>query len=333
MEIGLLMLSEPGRAQEIARRAEAAGFAHLAFGDTQNIGPEAWGQLLLAAGASSRIRLGTGVTNPVTRDTALLASAALALQVESGGRAFVGIGRGDSALAKIGRRPEPLDAFERYVVDLRAYLSGEKVRRGSAECRIEWFPSELPRVPVEVAATGPRAIELAGRCADGVSFCLGADPDVLARALESVRRAARAAGRDPDALRTGAFVNCVVDDDVAAARDLARGGVSVFARFAGWSQGGEGIEPEAHRAAARGLRATYAMERHAQAAGGRSLADSFLDSFAIVGPAEHAVERLRKLASVGLDSVTIAPGSAGMGWEQGWRSIEAIGRDVIPSVG
>jgi alkanesulfonate monooxygenase SsuD/methylene tetrahydromethanopterin reductase-like flavin-dependent oxidoreductase (luciferase family) len=54
MEIGLLMLSEPGRAQEIARRAEAAGFSHLAIGDTQNIGPEAWGQLLLAAGASSR---------------------------------------------------------------------------------------------------------------------------------------------------------------------------------------------------------------------------------------------------------------------------------------
>ena len=332
MEVGLLMLSEPGRAQEIARRAEAAGFEHLAFGDTQNIGPEAWGQLLLAAGASSRIRLGTGVTNPVTRDAALAASAALALQVESAGRAFVGIGRGDSALAKIGRRPEGMHAFERYVRDLRAYLAGEKVRRGAAECAIEWFPSGLPRVPVEVAATGPRAIELAGRSADGVIFCVGAEPEVLARAIDASRAAARAAGRDPDALHLGAFVNCAVDDDVAAARDLARGGVSVFARFAGWSRAGDRIEPESHRAAARGLRSTYAMERHAQAAGGRGLDDAFLDSFAIVGPAEHAVARLRRLAAIGLHSVTIAPGSAGMGWEQGWRSIEAIGRDVIPRV-
>lgn len=331
MEVGLLMLSEPGRAQEIARRTEAAGFAHLAFGDTQNIGPEAWGQLLLAAGACSRLRLGTGVTNPVTRDAALTASAALALQVESRGRAFVGIGRGDSALAKIGRSPEGLEAFERYVRDLRAYLAGEKVRRGSAECGIEWFPAGLPRVPVEVAATGPRAIEIAGRSADGVVFCLGADPEVLARARDAARKAARGAGRDPDALRIGAFVNCAVDPDVVAARDLARGGVSVFARFAGWSQNADRLEPEAHRAAARGLRETYAMERHAQAAGGRGLDDAFLDAFAIVGPAEHAVERLRRLAAIGLDFVTIAPGSAGMGWEQGWRSIEAIGREVIPA--
>ena len=73
MDVGLLMLSEPGRAQEIARRAETAGFEHLAFGDTQNIGPDAWGQLLLAAGASARIRLGTVVTNPVTRDVAIVA--------------------------------------------------------------------------------------------------------------------------------------------------------------------------------------------------------------------------------------------------------------------
>ncbi len=332
MEIGLLMLSEPGRAQEIARRAEAAGFCHLAFGDTQNIGPEAWGQLLLAAGASSRIRLGTGVTNPVTRDAAVTASAALALQVESGGRAFVGIGRGDSALAKIGRGPERLDAFERYVLELRAYLAGEKVRRGRAECGIEWFPAGLPRVPVDVAATGPRAIALAGRSADGVILCLGADPDVLARAADAARGAARAAGRDPDALRVGAFVNCAVDDDVAAARDLARGGVSVFARFAGWSEEAGRLEPESHRAVARDLRGTYAMERHAQAAGGRGLDDAFLDAFAIVGPAEHAVARLRRLAAVGLDFVTIAPGSAGMGWEQGWASIEAIGREVIPGV-
>jgi hypothetical protein len=74
------------------------------------------------------------------------------------------------------------------------------------------------------------------------------------------------------------------------------------------------------------------MERHARADGGRGLPDDFLDSFAIVGPAVHAAERLRRLARIGLDFVTLAPGSAGMGWEQGWRSIEAIGREVIPSL-
>jgi 5,10-methylenetetrahydromethanopterin reductase len=329
------MLAEPGRARAIAQRAEAAGFAHLAFGDTQNLGPEAWGQLLLAASASSRIRLGTGVTNPVTRDAAVTASAALALQIESEGRAFVGIGRGDSALAKIGRAPERLAAFERYLVDLRGYLAGESVRRGGAASRIEWrVPAGLPRVPLEVAASGPRVIELAARHADAVIFCLGADPEVLGRALDAARRAARAAGRDPGALRFGAFVNCAVDDDTAAARALVRGGVSVFARFGGWSSGGAALQREGARAAAGEVHAAYEMDRHAQAAGrgAQALADDVVDAFAIAGPAEHAVARLERLAQLGLDFVTVAPGSSDMGWEAGWRSIERIGRDVIPAL-
>jgi 5,10-methylenetetrahydromethanopterin reductase len=328
MDVGLLMLGEPGRAREIARRAEAVGFSHLAFGDTQNLGPEAWCQLLLAAGASSRIRLGTGVTNPVTRDAALTASAALALQIESGGRAFCGIGRGDSALAKIGRAPERLAAFERYVADLRGYLAGEAVLRAGTPSRIEWLPAGLPRVPVEVAASGPHVLEIAARAADGVVFCLGADPEVLARALEVFRAAARRAGRDPDALRAGAFVNCAVADDVTEARALARGGVSVFARFAAWSEGDAALHSGSMRAVARAIDSGYEMARHAQAAGAgaRHLDDAFLDAFAIVGPPEHAAARLERLARIGLDFVTVAPGSSDMDWEDGWRSIEAIGR-------
>jgi len=336
MDVGLLMLAEAGRTREMARRVEAAGFAHLAFGDTQNLGAEVWGQLLLAACATERIRLGTGVTNPVTRDAAVTASAALALQVESQGRAFVGIGRGDSALAKIGREPEGLAAFERYVADLRGYLAGESVRRGRAASRIEWsVPAELPRVPLEVAASGPRVIEIAARHADAVILCLGADPEVLCRALDSVRAAARAAGRDPSRLRCGAFVNCAVDDDAAAARALVRGGVSVFSRFGGWSGGSAALQREGAREAAGRVQAAYEMERHAQASGrgAQALSDEFVDAFAVAGPPAHAVARLERLARLGLDFVTLAPGSSDMDREAGWRSIERIGREVIPALG
>jgi 5,10-methylenetetrahydromethanopterin reductase len=335
MQIGLLMLAGPGTAREVAERTEAAGFAHLAFGDTQNIGPEAWGQLLLAASASSTIRLGTGVTNPVTRDAAVTASAALALQIESEGRAFCGIGRGDSALAKIGRRPERVDEFERYVTQLGGYLAGESVDRGTTKSRIEFsIPSHLPRVPVEIAATGPRVIELAARCADAIIFCLGADPAVLGPAIRSARDAARRAGRDPDSLRYGAFVNCVLDDDLGKARSIARGGVSVFARFAGWSHRTAAPRSEALAAAAKVLGNTYEMDHHAQAenSGAQSLDDDFLDQFAVLGPAAHVTDRFQALAEIGLDFVTIAPGSSDMTWEEGWHSIERIGREVIPQL-
>ena len=78
MDVGLLMLAFPGKAREIAQRTEAAGFTHLALGDTQNLGPETWSQLMLVAGASRTLRIGTGVTNTTTRDVAITASAARA---------------------------------------------------------------------------------------------------------------------------------------------------------------------------------------------------------------------------------------------------------------
>jgi len=339
MDVGLLMLAFPGRAREIAQRTEAAGFSHLALGDTQNLGPETFGQLMLVAGASRRIRIGTGVTNTTTRDVALTASAALALQLESGGRFFCGIGRGDSALAKIGKRPAAPDAFETDLAHLRAYLGGESTVRGAGatrvESRIEWARGlAIPRVPLEVAVSGPKVLEIAARHADAFIFCLGADPKTVERAMQNARDAVRRAGRDPDALRYGAFVNCAVDDDLERARAIARGGVSVFARFAGWSDGATALGDAALEQKGRALAKRYEMDRHAQAAGegARALDDEHLDRFAIVGPVPHAIARLRALAGIGLDFVTIAPGSSDMDWETGWRSIERIGAEIVPAL-
>jgi len=109
MKLGVLLFPQPGLSAQLARMVEGLGFDSLVFADTQNVTPEVWGQLMLAARDTDRIELGTGVTNPGTRDAAVTASAALALQIESRGRAVCGIGRGDSSLGKIGgsRHPSP----------------------------------------------------------------------------------------------------------------------------------------------------------------------------------------------------------------------------------
>src|SRR5205085_4610481 len=86
MKIGVLLFPVPGGSAQLARIVEDLGFDSLVFADTQNLAPEVWGQLMLAARDTHRIELGTGVTNPGTRDAAVTASAALALQVECGGR-------------------------------------------------------------------------------------------------------------------------------------------------------------------------------------------------------------------------------------------------------
>ncbi len=292
--------------------AEGLGFDSLVFADTQNITPEVWGQLMLAARDTERIELGTGVTNPGTRDAAVTASAALALQVESDGRAVCGIGRGDSSLGKIGRPPVPLDEFERYVERLQRYLGGEDVDRDGTASRLEWFAdANVPKVPLEVAATGRRVIELAARHADRIVFAAGADAERLARSIDVARRAASASGRDPDRLRLGAWINAVIHPDVAAARAAVRGGLSAFAHFSGFS----GMKPDAMdpalRKAAVHLRDNYDLRDHGRAdtSHARALDDAFVDGFGIVGPVETALPRFERLKALGLDFCRVVPGS------------------------
>jgi 5,10-methylenetetrahydromethanopterin reductase len=219
MKLGLLLFPAPRGSAQLARMVENMGFDSLVFADTQNITPEVWGQLMLAARDTERIELGTGVTNPGTRDVTVTASAALALQVESDGRAVCGIGRGDSSLGKIGRGPVSVEEFERDIDRLRRYLRGEEVDRDGTASRIEWHAdAHVPPVPLEVAATGRRVIEVAARHADRIVFAVGADEERLARSIDIARRAAAASGRDPDQLAMGAWINAVVHPDIAAAR-------------------------------------------------------------------------------------------------------------------
>jgi 5,10-methylenetetrahydromethanopterin reductase len=312
MKLGVLLFPVPGASAQLARAMEELGFDSVVFADTQNITPEVWGQLMLAARDTERIELGTGVTNPGTRDAAVTASAALALQLESRGRAVCGIGRGDSSLAKIGRTPVSVAEFEIYVERLQGYLRGEEVNRDGTPSRLEWYADvPAPKVPLEIGATGKRVIELAARHADRIVFALGADEERLARAMETARRAAAASGRDPDSLRLGAWINAVVHPDIAAARSAVRGGLSAFAHFSGFA----GMKPEtmdpALRDAALNLRANYDVRDHgrADAPHARSLDDDFVDRFGIVGPVETAVPRFERLAALGLDFCRVVPGS------------------------
>src|ERR1700730_4941904 len=117
----------PGRIAAVAEMAEEHGWDGLAFTDSQNLGGDAFAALAIAAHSTRRITLATGATNPATRHPAVVASAIATIQVESGGRAFLGIARGDSALASIGRAPLALGQFASSLRDIQTYLRGEAV--------------------------------------------------------------------------------------------------------------------------------------------------------------------------------------------------------------
>ena len=126
-EFGLVMEASPGFTARLAVEIEAMGFDLLLCPDTQNLSPDPYGQLYLAAARTQRLRLGTGVTNPVTRHPAVTAAALASLQELSQGRAVCAIGRGDSALAHLGRAPASVDALDRYLRALQTYLRGESI--------------------------------------------------------------------------------------------------------------------------------------------------------------------------------------------------------------
>ena len=198
-------------------------------------------------------------------------------------------------MAKIGKRPAPPDDFDRYLEQLRAYLAGEEILRDGSPSRIEWLDDiEVPKVPIEVAATGPKVIEIAARRADRICFAVGADTERLGECIARARRAAEAADRDPDALRFGAYLNCVINPDRDVAREAIRGGLSVFAHFSGFA--GMDIEalPE-----------------------GASPDEQAGNQFSAERQAQPEQSQVVSLVSLGLDSIR---GHAGMVCDPGFSS-------------
>jgi 5,10-methylenetetrahydromethanopterin reductase len=323
----------PGRVADLARMVEADGWDGLALTDSQNLSGDVFAALAVAAQATTTLTLATGATNPATRHPAVIASAMASLQVESKGRAWLGIARGDSAMAYIGRKPMPLADFESALSQVQTYLRGEAVDQHGFSSRIEWLArAEVSGVPMSVAATGPRVIEIAARVADGITFSVGADPSRLQPAIDLARRTRVAHGRAP--LRLGAYVNAIAHPDVELARQMVRGRMGVYARFSTMSRSVMDTLSEADRHVAQDLASSYDLHAHA-ASGARheaALADDFVDRFGIVGPSEVVAHRLVDLQRLGLDHFVIVGHSRNTPREVFAESSRRFGQEVLPMV-
>src|ERR1035437_1031289 len=140
LEFWTVRLALPGTIARAARRSEDEGWRGLALGDSQSIAADPYVELALAASATSTLGLATAVTNPVTRHPAVTATAIATVQAESGGRAVLGIGRGDSALAHIGERAPSSEVFARYISQVQGFLRGEEVTLDNGyRSRNEWI--------------------------------------------------------------------------------------------------------------------------------------------------------------------------------------------------
>ena len=182
------------RTLALTRQAEDAGFTYGWLFDSHVLWRDPYPLLTLMAGATERMRLGTCVTNPGTREPTVTASALATLDEISGGRMDLGIGRGDSARRVLGKPPITLAHTEEAIRVIRALVAGERIDYEGTELHFPWTAGWT--LPVWVAGYGPMAIAMTGRVADGIILQLG-DPDLIRWFGAQVREAAVAAGRDP----------------------------------------------------------------------------------------------------------------------------------------
>ncbi len=339
-------VSETGR---LAREFETAGWDGLAVGEAHGILPDPYAALAAAAACTSRLRLGTAVAVPL-RTPFLAASAMATIHAMSGGRARFCLARGDGAMKVLGREPIPVHAFIDYLEQLQGFLRGEEVEVDGVATSLARMPVidnsyQLPKVPLDVAATGPRMIASAVRLADGVSFAVGADVGRLRHCVDLARAARIEAGLDANTLELGCYVQmAVVVDDPESARNAIRGLVMTHARFSGYT--GQAMLPDVAESDHGQIRQAVAAMDTTLRDGHRTIAfaagknpnevnfypdvvdDAFLDRFGILGTPEHCAERLSEIIDLGITRLYI--GTRGMGVDPLERNAVLIGKHVLP---
>lgn len=288
----------------IARRHEDEGWDGFALADAHTLGPDPFVSLGVAATATSTLKLGTGVTNPVTRMPGVLATAMMTVQALSGGRAVLGIGRGDGALAPLGLGPLPVGQFEERLDRLQAYLRGDTVQTNGVGSRLQYLDAEpIPKVPVDVAATGPRMLRLAALKADIVSCAVGGLAERAERCRDLVYEARSEAGLDPHGVVLSCYVPVAVTGALSRdqARHVIRASASIFARFSAME--GKvlpGVTADEERFLSR------MAPRYSGPAGHPTFSaatviddDEFVDRFAVIGTPAQCAERLQGLVDLG----------------------------------
>ena len=172
----------PDRAVALAQQAEQAGFSYGWLFDSHVLWLDPYPLLTMIALNTKRMRLGTCVTNPASRDPSVTASVLATLNIISGGRMDLGIGRGDSARRVLGKKPTTLARLEESVKIIKDLAEGRPTDYDGEQIRMEWARGELP---VWIAGYGPKALHLTGRIADGVILQF-ADPHLIKWCLQFV---------------------------------------------------------------------------------------------------------------------------------------------------
>src|SRR3954468_15938317 len=314
---------------EIVREAERLGYDSVWAAEAY--GSDAATILGWLAGQTERIKIGSAIFQMPARSPAMTAMTAATLDQLSGGRMLLGIGspgphaRQGGAGRGVGAEGWHGQRFGRQIQRTREYVA--VVRKALNRERLEFHGEtlELPlpdgpgkalkltiapvqdRIPIYLAAIGPKNTQLAGEVADGwipIFF----SPENIGDLRPLLEEGAARAGRSLDGFHIAPTVNVSIDDDLRAARDRMRPFIALYV-------GGMGSREQnfynalavryGFEAAAKEIQDLYLDGRRDDAAA--AVPDELVDTVTLCGPPDHVRERLAVYRDAGVGTLGITP--------------------------
>jgi len=329
--------STPANFAADVARAEALGWDIAFVPDSQLRRHDTYVLLAFAAQTTSRIRVGPLLANPVTRHPTVTAGSIATVDVVSDGRAFLGLGIGDTAVRLAGLRPAKVATLEAATATIRALLRGEDLEGGAAR------PARLPHarpVPVWIAAAGPRMLRAAGRVADGVFIRAGRNAAVLHAAVAAVHAGAAEAGRDPASIGLGLVLHTILEDDTERALLIGKSMAAGFYEYSPHLFDAAGIEwsgPDVHTLQAQ---VHPDFHHHPDLVESGRLVDflpaTAADAFTARGAASDVASQLIEVLSLGIPFEIVVPHPVPNPPPPGASSqatyMERMAREVFPLV-
>ncbi len=331
MEFGICFKGfvEPDRARALVRQAENAGFTYCWFYDSHILWRESYVAMAMCMEHTKTMRFGPCVTNPNTRDWSHAASLFGSLAKQSNGRFDIGLGRGDSAVRVMGKKPAPLKRLEEFTHVVKALIRGEEAQYGECPEAVKFPWADGYELPVWVAAYGPKALSSAGRVGDGLILQI-AEPAICKWLGDQAIAAGEAEGRDMSNFRIQAAAPAWT-----GSREEGRAATKWFPAMVGnhvadivEKYGTERADIPSSLTSYIKDRKGYDYSKHGQSSNPYLdfITDDVIDSFCVLGEADEHISKLNELKDAGVTQFNIYLDS---GNEE--KIIADYGEKIIPA--
>jgi 5,10-methylenetetrahydromethanopterin reductase len=308
--VNFMPFASPPEVVGWAKEVERCGFDILGISDSQSICRDVYVTLALCATNTERIRFGPRVITPVTRHPAVAACAAATLAELAPGRTMLAIGTGDSAAFNLGLKPASLAQLREYALSIRDLMTlGSSVYQGK-QAKLTWSRT---RVPIFLAASGPKTLHLAGQIADGVVIRTGITPDIVRDSIAQIQAGAREAGRDPEQIDMWWWPDINVAESYRdAVAEITMSLAAAGNHLTRFTTEGKHIPPEL-LPKIKALGERYKFEEHVTVGSANcrlieelGLVDFLAERFAIVGTPADCIRKIESMVEAGARQIWLS---------------------------